>query len=214
LDRTRRTNPSFLSIDEAARDRKRIEQMVKGISEGKSEGSVVFSNVGYNGPKGLIGSRRLSGYGYHEKAVVTNVELKPTTYSKPRQKTFFPQKNLDRVKYVKLLGETKNFVVQLNYETRLIELYAKDFFIGKLFKLLISAGESKDLTYLLAQARNRIEQKQKVRIGETTHFIVDLDGTHKLVILYEKSNQDVRLGFSEGEVTPILDFLAKARSLF
>lgn len=119
--------------------------------------------------------------------------------------------NLDRVKYYKRLGETKNFVVQFNYETKLIELYGKDFFIGKLFKLRFDAGESKEITNLLAKARNRIGQRQDASIGETTHFVVTIDAYNKIAILYDKNGHDVKLGFSESEITPLLDLLAKTR---
>jgi hypothetical protein len=182
----RRNKPNFHSIDDEVKEK---------IDEAR-EKCFVLSNVGYNGPNGL-----------------------PINKSKPRHiSNRYFRKNadtdFDKPNLGKVLWETKNFVVQLNYETRLIELYGKDFFFGKLFKIRFNASESFGISNLLVEARNRIEQKQKVRIGETSHFIVDLDGTQKLVILYEKNSQDVRLGFNESEINPILDFLAKARSLF
>ena len=200
LDRKRRTNPSFLSIDEAARDRRRLEQMVKGIAEGPREKDVVISNVGYNGSNGLIGKSNPLHKSYFHP---------PTGFHYPKTKGTYNNRKPD--KYVKIFGEAKNFVVQQNYETKMIELYCKDFFVGQLFKLRFGVGESKEISNLLAQARNELGQSQNKRIGETTHFIVDID-TNKQATLYGKNNQEIKLGFNEEEITPLLDFLAKARS--
>jgi hypothetical protein len=230
LGQKRRTNPSFLSKDEAERDKARTEQVVKGIANG-IDNSMIIPNVS-RGPNIPSTPRRVLTEESKtlEIHTITNqnrdrlYDLSEYSNKKAKGPKYFPKRYFQKLKpkqldmnskpSIKLLGETKNFVVQLDNGKRLIEIYAKDFFIGKLFKLRINAAESKEITNLLAQARNKIEQKQKYRVGETSYFFVDVDGIQGLAFVSEKINQDIKLGFCEGEITPILDLLAKARSLF
>ncbi len=230
MGQKRRTNPSFLSKDEAERDKTRTEQMVRSLVEGVNY-DMILSNKSPDSNLISTPKRVLSDeFTVSEDHIITDrnykriYDLADRSNKKARGPKYFPKSCLhksqsDQIKKhsqptIELLGETQNFVVQLNNETHLIELYGKDFFIGKLFKLKIHVGESLEITRLLTQARNKIEQKQKARVGETSHFVVDVDGSQRLAILYEKNNEDVKLGFSESEITPILNFLAKARALF
>ena len=229
MGQKRRTNSSFQSKEEAERQKRQMKQMVSGIAHG-IDNSMILPNVSH--PENLSPPRRVLTEEFKTSEIHTITDqnykrlydLSDRSNKKARGPKYVPKRNLHKSQSnqmnthnqpsIKLLGETKNFVVQLDNGKRSIEIYGKDFFVGNLFKLRFNVGESKEITNLLAQARNKLEQKQKLRVGETSNFIVDVDGIQRLATLYEKNSQDVKLGFSEGEITPILDFLAKARSLF
>lgn len=116
----------------------------------------------------------------------------------------------------RIVGETDNFVLQFDYKNKVIEMYGKDFFVGRLFKLRLNVGDSKTISNYLSIARNIMANSQVKRIGEISKFAVDSDGNQRLVILSEKTDRDfpIKLGFNETEITAIIDLLAKARSLF
>ena len=233
MDRKRRTNPSFLSIDEAARDRRRLENVVRSITANNnnfkepeekkdlknetnvisSNSDVVFSNVGLRGTHGFAKNllSKSNGKQVGKKAVCTNVILKQNCIQ-TRPIRNIP--HLDSVKYTKFIGETQNFVVQFNFETRLIEVFGKDFFAGQLFKLKFNSAEAKLLINLLTKARNALGTRIIGRIGEIPRFIVEVDSNEKIVMLYVKDDKSTKLGFNETEITAIIEYLDKAMSLY
>jgi len=115
---------------------------------------------------------------------------------------------------IETVGITNNFVVEFNYQDKLIEIYAKDFFIGQAFKLRFDISESAAIINFLARARNMKGNKQVTRIGEINNFLVDFDGYQRFVTLYEKSTRKWKLGLNETEITAVINLLMKARSLF
>jgi hypothetical protein len=228
VDRKRRTNPSFLSIDEAARDRRRLENVVRSIAantgnstepkEPKNEAqlnsqnsAVFFSNVGLKGPKGFVKNTRSYSKEYRKQAVCTNIILKQNNI---QTKPIRNKPHQDSVKYTKVIGETENFVVQFNFEEGLIEVYGKDFFAEQIFKLRFNSAEAKLIINLLAKARNALGTNFVGRIGEIPRFIVEVDLNEKIVMLYLKDNTSTKLGFREIEVTPLIDYIVEARSLY
>ncbi len=106
--------------------------------------------------------------------------------------------------------------MQFSYERRLIEICGKDFFFGQHFKLNFSKDESQTIINFLARARNMLGNHQVTRIGDINKFVVDSDGDQRLVLLYEKTTQELptKLGLNETETTAVIDLLVKARSLF
>lgn len=118
-------------------------------------------------------------------------------------------------KSIKFVGETSNFVVQFNYSDKSIQLYGKDFFIGKAFKLKFKVSETKTIINLLSQATNALANNYLNRIGEAFDFVVDADGEEKYVILYDKKEDlPIKLGINQHEVAEIINLLIRARSYF
>jgi hypothetical protein len=171
----RRTNPGFLTNAEAARDRERLSEMVRGIVGEKPSRPTVSRSYG----------RR-------------QVERQPNWNS------------------IRKVGESNNFVVEYNYDDKLIAIYGKEFYGGSLFRLRFSVSESKALGTFLARARNTVGNRQVSRIGETDRFFVDYDGNQQLAMVYEKEPKklQVKLAFNENEITPVIDLLMKARAFF
>lgn len=193
----RRDNPAYCSNNEAARDRKRTEAFVRSIT---GTDYAVIENRRYplkvQSPRVYSKNDKVRGSTHR-------------TYSRKTNSNYY-------VKYTKIIGETDNFVVQFSYERRLIEIYGKDFFYGQHFKLMFSKDESQTIINFLARARNILGNQQVTKIGETNKFVVDSDGDQRLVLLYEKTTQELptKLGFNENETTAVIDLLVKARSFF
>jgi hypothetical protein len=229
----RRTNPSFLSNDEAARDRRRTRQMVGSILHPGGSGSIV-PNKGYDpiphtrkhwSEPYEIQTPVVTENNYahlHDLADRTSKQAKIAKEQIHTSRKHIYRETRRSVKTIKtetlpsinVLGETKNLIVQFNFDNHLIEIYAKDFFFNKLFKLKIRPEESKKIGNLLAETRNRLYQRSNALIGETEHFAVEMDGIQKNALLYEKTEKEIKLGINETEITSILDFLRIARSLF
>jgi transcription elongation factor Elf1 len=115
------------------------------------------------------------------------------------------------------VDESNNFIVEFNSQDKLIEIYAKDFFFQRAFKLRFNKDETKIIINFLAMARNMMGNKQITNIGEINNFVVDYDGNQRIVTVYEKPTKEcpVKLGFNdETEITAVIDFLVKAKSLF
>ena len=178
----RRTNPAFLSNNEADRERRRTEEVVRSIVGNKPICSNARSNI-------------------RREQVTRHARWNP----------------------IKRVGETNNFIIEFNYQDKLIAICGKEFLNGSPFKLRFSISESKTIINFLAKARNMMGNKLVTRIGETNNFVIDYDGNQKLAMLFENPTQKfqfnlqlcpIKLGFNETETTAVINLLLKARSLF
>jgi hypothetical protein len=187
-----RTNPSFLSDVEANRERRRTEEFVKSITGTDHK---------------LIENRP-----YNRKATIR--KFYSGNSGRGRKQRPFDHRNYDYPKNKRIVGESSNFVVQFNRRERLIEIYGKDFFVGRTFKLKFSICESKSVINFLAMARNTLGHKCGGIVGETSRFIIESDRAQTIITICKKKNRLVKLGFNETETTFVIDLLMKARSLF
>jgi len=64
---------------------------------------------------------------------------------------------------------------------------------------------------------NSRKKKLVTRVGETGNFIVDYDGTERLILMYGKeaaTSHGFKLGLDKNEATAIINLLKQAKNLF
>jgi hypothetical protein len=173
LDKKRRTHPSFLSDDEAAREKRRTEELVRSVV-GKT----------------------------HDASDVIEEPLP----------SFIIRNHVTRV------GETSNFAVDFNDKEKLVVVYGKEMPNGCPFNLRFSQSETVAIYHLLEKAlTTMLNSKRSVLIGEKNSFVVDYDGSRRLVMLYQKEKTPLcpfKLAFDKDETMRMMDFLKKARNFF
>jgi hypothetical protein len=172
LDRKRRTHPSYLSDDEAGRERRRTEEFVRS----------------------LVGNTHSTSSGM-EKRVPSLVRNQTTR-----------------------VGETNCFAVDFNDKDKLVVLYGKEIPEESPFKLRFSMGETVAIYRLLGKALGTIRNSQQsMRVGEKDNFVVDCDGTQRLIMVYQKEKTPLcqfKLAFNEDETMWIIRYLKKAKNFF
>lgn len=167
----RRTNPAFLSDEEARRERRRTGEMVRRI----------------------VGNSQTS----------SDVRRKQVT-------SFVRRNQITRA------GETNYFIVDFNGQDRQLVIYRKEIPKTYPFKLGFSLSETVAIIRLLEQAKAIMGNKQVTRIGEKNSFVVDYDGTQRLVMVYRNETPECqfKLTFDESETMKVISLLKKAKNFF
>ena len=116
---------------------------------------------------------------------------------------------------VMTVGESKGFAVDFDKLNKIISIYGKEVSNGCQLKLKVRISETKDLICLLEKAKTVAATQEVTRIGEGIGYIIDYDGIHRLVMIYNKevSKFQYKLVFTQSETTSIIDLLMKARSM-
>ena len=113
------------------------------------------------------------------------------------------------------VGETDAFIVEYSGQDRKVAIYGKEIPSQAAFKLKLKISETKDLICLLQKTTALTEKQENVRLGEGQSFVVDYDGSQKLVMVYDKISECwFKLAFDESEVAAVVKLLLKARTLF
>ncbi len=113
------------------------------------------------------------------------------------------------------VGETDAFIVEYSGRDRKVAIYDKESSSQAPFKFKLKISETKNLICLL-QKTALSEKQENTRLGEgQSFFVVDYDGSQKLVTLYDKGSEcRFKLAFDESEVAAVVKLLLKARTLF
>jgi hypothetical protein len=164
----RRTHPSYLSSDEAFRERMRTEEMVRSIVDiGHTESSVKIKRV-----TSLARSSGLTRVGETTRFIVDfdEEEKRVLVYGKdiPYGSHFKLRFNIRQTvavilmlqqamgmmwkKQVRRIGEKAGFVV--DYDGSLVMLYGKEIQAECQFKLAFDVCETMTMIYLLKKAKN------------------------------------------------------------
>lgn len=113
------------------------------------------------------------------------------------------------------VGETDAFIVEYRGQDRKVAIYGKEIPSQAALKLKLKISETKDLICLLQKTTALTEKQENVRLGKGQSFVVDYDGSQKLVMVYDKGSEcQFKLAFDEGEVAAVVKLLLKARTLF
>jgi len=113
------------------------------------------------------------------------------------------------------MGETDRFIVDRNFESRLIRVYGKELRANSLFKLNLTLTQTIDVIDMLTIARKVIQGKRKLKIDERSGYVVVYDGN--LVTLFKKEGRDIcpfKLAFDKVEIIKVTYLLRKALSFF
>jgi len=116
------------------------------------------------------------------------------------------------------VGETDCFRIDYDDKNKLVALYGKETPKEYPFKIKLTLGETVAIYRLLGKALGIMRNNaQTMRVGEKNNFVVDYDGSHRRVLLYQKEKAALcqfKLSFDEHETMMIIHFLKKARNFF
>lgn len=170
----RRTNPGFLSDEEAARERERTSEIVRSIAGNSPMNRKVRRNA-------------------NRKQVARFVKNP-----------------------IKRIGETDCFLVDFNYQDRVVVVYGKEIPKGCPFKLRFTMSDTSTVICFLEKANAMLDKEEVTRIGERKNLVVDYDGNQRQVIVYQSVSPECefKLAFNESETVKVINLLKIAKSFF
>lgn len=187
----KRYHPCFLSDGEAARDRRRLEDMVRSITGVKQTEAIRQAEHAASINKWRISER---------------IAEEETGRSSIKTKT--PATTVGLRGTVKV-GETGCFKVYFDLEKRVAIIHGREIPYGSPFRLRLNLTQAAGVLVLLERAKDMVWGSESRRIGKLCGHVVDYDGN--LLMLYEEipSEYPLKLAFDKTETVRMIELLKK-----
>jgi hypothetical protein len=181
LGRERRTNPGFLSGNEAARESRRIQEMVR---------SLTASNKIVN---------------------QTSLNPKPQSISKTTPSPSREINKKRKQERFMNIGYDESFVVNFDKLDKITYIYGQEISWACPYKIIVSEQEIRSLTDLLENAKITLDNKLMGKLRETENFFVEVMRNDSKVALYKKwfTEGRFKLMFNQKELELIIKLLKK-----